>query len=78
LAKASLDTIIGERYKTLTNGPFLDKTFDFFGIGIRLQGHERTKIAKSVVFINYENERVTNLDRIKQLEDEVEMMSTMI
>lgn len=78
LARASLDTIIAERYKTLTNGPFLHGVFDFYGIGIRLQGHERTKIAKSIVFQSYEGERELNLERIKQLEDEVDMLADML
>jgi hypothetical protein len=49
LARATLDNLIASKYVTMTNAPYLDQCFDFYSAGIRLQAHERTKIARSVV-----------------------------
>jgi hypothetical protein len=48
--------MIGQKYATLTNGQYLDKAFDFYSSGIRLQAHERTKIARSVILRNIEKD----------------------
>lgn len=36
LAKKSLDEMIGSKYESMTNGEYLDPTFDFYSAGIRL------------------------------------------
>ena len=36
LAKASLDDMISSKYSKLSNNKYLNKTFDFYGMSLRL------------------------------------------
>ena len=52
----SLNGIIDTKYASMTNHQYLDPLFDFYSAGIRLQAHERTKIARSMVMVAYERD----------------------
>jgi hypothetical protein len=41
----------------MTNNGYLDETFDFYSVTLRLQAHERKKIAKNSVLIKLEEEK---------------------
>lgn len=74
LARLSLDGLIDSKYATMTNSQYLDATFDFYGAGIRLQAHERTKIARSIVMKQMEREVSDEIDRAQLLESEIDAL----
>jgi hypothetical protein len=62
----------------MTNAKYLDQTFDFYGGGIRLQAHERTKIARSIVMKQMEIDVEKEAEKAQLLENEIDALQLLV
>lgn len=53
-ARVSVPEALRRKYASMTNADYLNEVFDFYGITLRLQAHEKKKIAKNLVLNHLE------------------------
>jgi hypothetical protein len=77
-AKLSVTELLRRKYIDMTNNGYLDETFDFYSVTLRLQAHERKKIAKNSVLIKLEEEKKKLEEKNKRLEEEMDNLRYML
>jgi len=77
-AKLTVTELIRKKHAALTNHEYLDKAFDFYGMSFRLQGHEKTKLAKGLVITHLSHENATLKEQTEQLRQEIDAIQMIL
>jgi hypothetical protein len=74
LARAQLGDLLRNKYTSLQNKNYLHPMLDFYGVGLRLQAHERKKLYRDEVLRAMEKDVMDNNEKVEAIQAQLDSL----